>query len=43
MSTEMAKEALERAHKSRDPGEYVIVHSDRGAQHASDVVRDYLD
>jgi transposase InsO family protein len=39
MRAEMVKEALERAYKSRDAGEYVIVHSDRGAQYASD----YLD
>jgi transposase InsO family protein len=43
MRADTVKEALERAYKSRDAGEYVIVHSDRGAQYASDLVRDYLD
>jgi putative transposase len=43
MRAEMVKEAIERAYKSRDAGEYVIVHSDRGVQYASNLVRDYLD
>jgi transposase InsO family protein len=43
MRADMVKSALERAYKSRDAGEYVIVHSDRGVQYASNLVRDYLD
>jgi transposase InsO family protein len=43
MRADMVKEALDRAYKSRDAGEHVIVHSDRGAQYASDLVRNYLD
>ena len=43
MRAELVKEAMERAYKNRDAGEYVIVHSDRGAQYASGLVRGYLD
>ena len=43
LSAEMVKSALERANKSRDASEYVIVHSDRGVQYESNLVRDYLD
>jgi putative transposase len=43
MRADMVKSALERAYKSRVAGEHVIVHSDRGVQYASNLVRDYLD
>jgi transposase InsO family protein len=43
MRADMVKSALEKAYKSRDAGEYVIVHSDRGVPYASNIVRDYLD
>ena len=43
MRAEMVKKALELAYKSRGAGEYVIVHSDRGVQYASSLVRVYLD
>jgi putative transposase len=39
----MVKSALERAYNSRDAGECVIVHSNRGVHYASNLVRDYLD
>lgn len=43
MRADMVKKALELAYKNRGAGEYVIVHSDRGAQYASNLVRDFLD
>jgi len=43
MRADMVRDALDRAYNSRDAGEYVIVHSDRGVQYASNLVRDYLD
>ncbi len=43
MRAEMVKMALERAYNNRGAGEYVIVHSDRGVQYASALVRDYLE
>lgn len=43
MRAEMVKKALELAHKNRGADENIIVHSDRGVQYASNLVRDSLD
>ena len=43
MRAEMVKKALELAYRNRGTGEYTIVHSDRGVQYASNLVRDFLE
>ena len=41
MRAEMVKQALEKAYANRGAGEHVIVHSDRGVQFASHLVREF--
>ena len=43
MRAKMVKKALEIAYKNRGAEDHVIVHSDRGVQYASNLVRDYLE
>ena len=43
MKADMVRRALENAYKSRNPGSMVIVHSDRGVQYASNLVKDFLE
>jgi transposase InsO family protein len=42
MRTSMVKSALDKADRSRAAGDQVIVHSDRGVQYASTLVREFL-
>ena len=42
MRADRVKRAFEKAFASRIVGEHLIVHSDRGVQYASNVVRDLL-
>ena len=43
MRAEMVKNALEKAYNNRGGGEHLIVHSDRGVQYASTLVREFLE
>ena len=42
MRASMVKSALDKAYRSRAAGDHVIVHSDRGVQYASTLVREFL-
>lgn len=42
MRAEMVKKCLDKAYNNRGAGEHVIVHSDRGVQYASTLVREFL-
>jgi transposase InsO family protein len=42
MRAEMVKKALEIAYQARNPGDHLIVHSDRGVQYASNSFREFL-
>jgi transposase InsO family protein len=43
MRAEMVKRAIEKAYKTREAADYLIFHSDRGVQYASNLVRDFLE
>jgi putative transposase len=43
MRADMVKRAIEKAYKTREAADYLIFHSDRGVQYASNLVRDFLE